>query len=53
MSNLKVVLSENKLAAYIAAAEEAAVLDKRAVEQALQTAGVIYGIKEENVESFA
>jgi hypothetical protein len=51
--NLKVTISEDGLRAYISALEGVAVLEQEAVREALQAAGVVWGIKEEVVASFA
>ncbi len=51
--DLKVVISDNKLEAYLSAHEEVVALDPESVRQALQAAGVTSGIKEEVLASFA
>lgn len=52
-SELKVIISEDKLKAYIIAPEGIERLDPEEVYRALQEAGVVYGIREEAVASFA
>ncbi|MBE3586997.1 MAG: DUF342 domain-containing protein [Thermoanaerobacteraceae bacterium] len=50
---LQVTISDNKLKAYLSAHEEVTVLDPESIHDALQAAGVIHGLKEEVVVSFA
>lgn len=51
--HLKVAISEDKMKAYVSAPGEVAVLDPESVYKALQAAGVVFGIKEDAVISFA
>ncbi|MGB9803280.1 flagellar assembly protein A, partial [Desulfofundulus sp.] len=50
---LKVTISEDKMKAYVSAPEETAALKPESVYRALQEAGVVFGIKEHAVTSFA
>lgn len=52
-ADLKVIISEDKLKAYILAPEGVGRLEPEAVRGALQEAGVVYGIHQEAVDSFA
>jgi len=50
---IEVVIAKNKLAAYISVPQFTTKVDREAIDQALEAAGVVYGLKPETIEAFS